>query len=184
MDKDRRKLLKKSSALLSFTLGGKLLLLTPGQAYAKRLPLSIFNKEQADHLTTLAEAIVPGSKRAGISYYLDHHLREDSDKTLLMIRYLGVKPPFINFYLSGLASIQAASMTHYKQPLKLLASEQLNDLIEKMSAGQLDQWQGPPSPFFYFVLRADCVDVTYGTEAGFEHLNLPYSAHITPVEPW
>jgi hypothetical protein len=35
-----------------------------------------------------------------------------------------------------------------------------------------------------FVLRADALDVTYGTPGGFENLGIPYMAHIMPEQPW
>jgi hypothetical protein len=45
-------------------------------------------------------------------------------------------------------------------------------------------WHDPPPPFFYFVSRADAVDVVYGTLEGFRRLRVPYLAHIRPTEPW
>ena len=43
---------------------------------------------------------------------------------------------------------------------------------------------GPPASYMLFVLRADALDVTYGTPEGFEALDTPYMAHIMPEKPW
>ena len=40
------------------------------------------------------------------------------------------------------------------------------------------------SSYVLFVLRADALDVTYGTPEGFEALGIPYMAHIMPETPW
>ena len=45
-------------------------------------------------------------------------------------------------------------------------------------------WEGPPASYMLFVLRADALDVTYGTPEGFEALGIPYVAHIMPETPW
>jgi hypothetical protein len=34
------------------------------------------------------------------------------------------------------------------------------------------------------VLRADAVDVVYGTMEGYEALGIPYMAHIAPDKRW
>ena len=38
--------------------------------------------------------------------------------------------------------------------------------------------------YVLFVLRADALDVTYGTPEGFDALGIPYMAHIMPETPW
>jgi hypothetical protein len=65
-----------------------------------------------------------------------------------------------------------------------LSPEQSAELVRKMSGGSVSGWQGPPAPFFYFVMRSDAVDVTYGTEAGFAALDVPYMPHIAPPSRW
>ena len=43
---------------------------------------------------------------------------------------------------------------------------------------------GPPASYVMFLLRADALDVVYGTQAGFAQLGIPYSAHILPEANW
>ena len=45
-------------------------------------------------------------------------------------------------------------------------------------------WSGPPASYVMFLLRADALDVVYGTQAGFAKLGIPYSAHILPEANW
>jgi hypothetical protein len=33
-------------------------------------------------------------------------------------------------------------------------------------------------------VRADALDVVYGTPEGFDALGIPYMAHIKPEKPW
>ncbi len=61
----------------------------------------------------------------------------------------------------------------------------LPDFITVMMQKNPDGWtNAPPAPLFYFALRSDAIDVTYGTMAGFERLDIPYMAHIEPARPW
>ena len=53
-----------------------------------------------------------------------------------------------------------------------------------MASDNLTEWMGPPASYVLFVLRADALDVTYGTPEGFESLGIPYMAHIMPETPW
>jgi hypothetical protein len=53
-----------------------------------------------------------------------------------------------------------------------------------MAQDKLPDWQGLPASLVYFVLRADALDVRYGTQQGFTDLNIPYMAHIAPVTQW
>ena len=57
-------------------------------------------------------------------------------------------------------------------------------LVEGMASDNLTEWMGPPASYVLFVLRADALDVTYGTPEGFESLGIPYMAHIMPETPW
>ena len=60
----------------------------------------------------------------------------------------------------------------------------MQTLISGMAADALSEWVGPPASYVLFVLRADALDVTYGTPEGFEKLGIPYMAHIMPERPW
>ncbi len=48
----------------------------------------------------------------------------------------------------------------------------------------LTDWMGPPASYAFFVLRADALDVAYGTPEGFATLDIPYAAHIHPEPVW
>ena len=45
-------------------------------------------------------------------------------------------------------------------------------------------WTGRPGALVYAVLRADAVDVVYGTMEGYEALGIPYMPHIPPEKRW
>ena len=53
-----------------------------------------------------------------------------------------------------------------------------------MRQNKLDGWKGPGSPFVYFLMRTDAVDVVYGTMDGYAHLGVPYQPHIAPTQSW
>ena len=57
-------------------------------------------------------------------------------------------------------------------------------LMKDLAAGAAQPWDGAPSPFVHFVLRADAIDVAYGTRSGFARLGIPYMAHIEPERDW
>jgi hypothetical protein len=101
-----------------------------------------------------------------------------------MIKYLGLNPPYTDFYKSGLAGCEAASNKQFSKPLSALAPEEARTLVAGMAKGDLPGWSGPPAPLFFFVLRNDAVDATWGTRAGFEKLAVPYMAHINPPGRW
>ena len=102
----------------------------------------------------------------------------------MMMRYLDVPPPYAAFYAAGLAGLDGLANAEHKQGFARCSAEQQTALVRQISFEQPAAWQGPPSPLFYFTLRSDAVDVYYGTEAGFERLDIPYMAHITPTQPW
>lgn len=161
---------------LAFLLDGKILNLTPAEAKAQNLPLRILTEQDAATLDLLGDAIVPGAAAAGLSRYIDHQLSVDSRDNLLILRYLRVNPPFDDFYISALRAFRQASGGMTKT---------LPDFITVMMRGNPDGWtNAPPAPLFYFALRSDAIDVTYGTMAGFERLDIPYMAHIEPAHPW
>lgn len=103
---------------------------------------------------------------------------------MLMIKYLGINPPFSRFYKSGLAAVEHAARTQFSQSVTMLSPQNIQRLLVGLSKGELPGWSGPPAPLFFFVLRNDAVDVTYGTVAGFQALGVPYMAHILPLSTW
>jgi hypothetical protein len=170
MPRSRRDLLKQG-ALFAFA-GARLL--TPAAARAAGEPYRLFNPDQVRTLELLGEALVPGSKKAGLAHFIDIQLSGPAADSLLMIKYLGVNPPFTPFYASGLAAAAAAAARAADMP----------SLLQALAKDDIRDWNGPPAPLFYFVLRNDAIDVVYGTTEGFESLGVPYMAHIPPPSGW
>lgn len=172
----RRQVLR--AAGIACVVGGSAGLLTPSEAYAKRVPFTVLSPTEVTTVERLAEAIVPGATEAGISHFIDSQLAVPADESLLVLRYL-VPPPFGSFYEAALASSAAAL-----ESIAVDDTDALNALVGAIATDKVQAWQGPPSSFFYFVFRTDAIDVVYGSEAGAELLGMPYRAHILPDSPW
>ena len=162
---------------LGITAIGGLGTLTPRQARAQSLPFAALEQTQARMAEGLGEAMVPGAKVAGIAHYLDWQLSHP-ESSLLMAKYLGVNPESqLEFYTAGL---DAASAT-----LNSVADMTLEQLVDAMATDSVGpHWQGPPAGFFFFLLRADALDVVYGDVSGYESLGLPYAAHLDVPSRW
>ncbi|HEY5719370.1 MAG TPA: hypothetical protein VIW02_03215 [Gammaproteobacteria bacterium] len=180
---DRRSFLRDSGTLLlAFTVGGRVSWLSAAEARAAGVPLRQLTAAEAALVERLGEALLPGSAAAGLAHYLDAQLAAPPAESLLILRYLGSSPPYLGFYRVGLAGAARA--------LGALAAEvaepaaQAERLVEQMGQGDPPGWQGVPAPLFRYVLRADAIDVVYGTPAGFARLGLDYAAHIAPPEGW
>ncbi len=178
-DTSRRAFLQRSLWLSTFLVAGQLVRATPSEAKQLGFTPQVLSAEQVRALEAVADFLVPGATAAGIAPYIDDQLNK-GDKSLLMIKYLGVPlPDQAGFYTSALTAIDqalndASSPTHQK----------INDLIKAMGSDTVNNWQAPPASFVLFVLRSDGLDVTYGTPAGFADLGIPYNAHIEPIELW
>ncbi len=185
MSLDRRQFLERSAlGLVSVAVAGAEVMLTPAEARAEGAGFKVFTADEAVTLEALGETLLPGAAEAGIAHFVDHHLAQPLADSLLMIRYLDVQPPFAPFYQGGLAGLDAAANKAHGKTFAELAANQANAMVAALGGGNPDGWSGPPAPFFYFVTRADAVDVVYGTMAGFEKLGLPYLAHIEPAARW
>jgi Gluconate 2-dehydrogenase subunit 3 len=181
-----RRLVMKGAALgaLAYTVGGAEVLLSPREAYAQDVPLKVLTADERAALEALGETLLPGAKDAGRAHYVDQQLSVPAGEALLVARALGVMPPYANFYRAGLAGLDAASQKTHGTKFAALTQEKKNDFVEQFRQKVPDGWGGPPSPFFYFVSRADAVDVFYGTVEGFERLGVPYMPHIAPLKRW
>jgi len=177
----RRNFIKNTGiGLLTFTVAGCRVPLTPQQAKQSAVEFGVLKPQHVDTLEALGETLVPGSSARGLAHFIDHQLDTDFPNQLLMIKFLGVNPPFKGFYMSGLEGLDKASQSLFGDRFASLDSEQSNTLVAQMSQNNPTDWSGPPAPFFYFVLRNDAIDVTYADETGFESLGIPYMAHIKP----
>lgn len=185
MTATRRRFIRDSGLLLlSFQVGACDREMTPGEARDAGLPLRVLDEHQAATLEALGDVLLPGAANAGIAHFIDHQLAADPPEQLLMLKYLGANPPFTPFYAGGIAGLDAAAETRHQQSFKALSTDDRTALVATIGGANPDGWEGPPAPFFYFVLRADAVDVVYGTRDGIESLGVPYMAHIDPPSRW
>lgn len=192
----RRQFLRQGAALtgallLDFEAGatagaaaGTVTPMTPRAARDLKLPLRTLKSSEADALSVLGETLLPGSVKAGLVHYVDHQLTVPASMSMFMAKYVGVAPPYLDFYRGGLAAIEALAQRRYAKSTASLDATAAHALVSSLSAGNIPDWKGPPAPLLYFVLRSDTVDVSYGTRAGFERVGVPYMAHIEPSAPW
>jgi hypothetical protein len=177
------KALKSSVLCLGFSVGGVTLMLTPAQASEQGIRLRTFKPDQVKVLEALAEALVPGSVKLGITHFVDHQISSDPADCLLIAKYLQAPTPFADFYAAGLKVAEAMAQRAAGKSLAALDAATVEGLIKQMSKpGTVID--GFPIFLFYLCLRSDAVDVVYGTPEGFETLNIPYMQHILPPETW
>jgi len=146
----------------------------------------VLDTAEVTTLESLAEALVPGAREAGIAHFIDRQLVVPPRDSMLMLKYLGVEPDgFPAFYRAGLAAVDSlASADGNGTTWPQLDASRREALLAAMAADRAESWNGPPSSFFLFVVRSDACDVVYGTEQGFTRLGIPYMAHIEPPQPW
>lgn len=183
----RRGFLKASAiGLLAFTVAGCDRQLSPTDARKAGADFKVLSPPEVAILDMLAEVLVPGARDSGLSHFVDAGLAIDPADGFLMIRYLDVPPPWAGFYQSGLAALDAQARAAHAVGFADLPMDKATALVGRIAAAPPDGWpaDAPPSPFFYFAVRGDAVDVVYGTMAGFERLDVPYLAHIEPTADW
>lgn len=182
MELGRRSIVQGAAlSALVFTLDGVAVALSPRQARAADVPITILTSEEKTSLEAFGEVLLPGAREAGIAYYVDHQLGVVPGEALLVARSMNVPPPFVNFYRAGLKALDAAA-----QPggFAAMSAAQQVDFVRAMMKQNPDGWAGPPSPFFYAVVRMDAIDVVYGTVEGFAKLGVPYMPHLLPERSW
>ncbi len=185
MSQSRRTFIRNTGiGLLTFYVSGCEVEMTPQEAREKEVAFGVLSDTEVSTLDALGEILLPGSAAAGLSHFIDHQLGTSAEDQLLMIKYLGVDPPFAPFYQGGIAAMNTLSQSQKNQPFASLSEADQTQLVGQFAQANPDGWQGPPGPFFYFVLRNDAVDVVYGTKEGFESLEMPYMAHIEPPSRW
>ncbi len=187
MTTERRDFLKGGAAgALAFTCGGTTLMLTPRQAHARGIPLTVLNDGEAAILAAFGDTLVPGAAKSGVVNFVDQQLGTSPHDALLLARMLGVEPPYRNFYRGGLAAINELAYAIHDKGFAQLDVDAGEALAGSMLETNPPQWPNgaPPAPFVYTLFRSDAVDVVYGTVEGFAALGVPYMAHILPPEPW
>ncbi len=169
---------KGSVLTLGFSVGGATVMLTPEEARAQQVAFQKLSPAQVKDIEKLGEVILPGATQAGVAHFLDQQLANDPQDAMLLAKYFGAPLPYADFYAAGLKV--AGSMTGGKtiEQLDAAGTKALVAAMAKPGAVV----EGFPIFLFYMCLRSDCVDVVYGTPAGFKLLNVPYMEHILPPE--
>jgi Gluconate 2-dehydrogenase subunit 3 len=182
---ERRVFLRGASmGMLTFTVAGFDVLMTPSEARARAVPFRLLSGDEAETLEALGEALVPGAREAGVAHFIDQQVSVPPSEALLEARIVNVKPPFINFYRAAISGIDKASTARSGKRFAALSVSEQHDFIDQLRQNKIDGWQGPPAGLTYFVLRSDSVDVVYGTMEGYESLGVPYMPHIAPDKRW
>lgn len=146
-------------------------------------PLEVLSKQEARLFDAWCDVLAIGARAARVSRFLDKYLSASFGGSLLMLRYLA-NPPLADFYLRGIAGIEAESNARFSASFVDLNDADKKAVVDAAATFSTQAWQEPVPPFFYFVSRSDAVDVVYGTEDGFRDLQVPYLAHIKPPSPW
>ena len=170
--------------LLSFSLGGASVLLSPRQARAQGADFKLLDATEVSILEAFGEVLVPGARAAGIAHFVDQQMSVDPNDSLFMAKYLNVPPPYADFYRAGLAALNRLSQALFDQAFDVISQQDAISLVRTISSSVPDGWKGPPAPLFYICVRADAVDVAYGSVEGFAKLKIPYMPHILPPENW
>jgi hypothetical protein len=142
------------------------------------------SETRAKVLSAFGELLLPGAAAAGLPQYIDRQLDLPAANQVLMIRYLGVPPPYESFYMSGLDALDGLARARHRRSYAELPTDAAEEIVGALARGDPEPWSGPPASLFYFVVRNDVVDVVYGTQAGFAALSIPYMAHISPPAAW
>jgi len=161
--------------LLTFSLAGAQVLLTPRQARARGADFLILSDTEVAILEVLGNVLVPGAAEAGVAHFIDQQLGAEPNDCLLMARYMNIEPPYAAFYQAGIKAIDELSRQSQEKSLTKLSETEAIEVVRSFATSNfLD----------YFLLRSDAVDVVYGTVEGFEKLKIPYRPHILPPSNW
>ena len=185
VDRSRRVLLKATSAgLLASPVVAAGTLLTPRRAKAQGAAMNVLSPDEVRTLEAFGEAVLPGAAEAGIAHYVDAQLHASADACKLIARYFDLPFPYTGFYAGALAAVDGLSRSGHDTAFAELEVAAARELVRSLNAEVPDGWEGPPAGLVYLVLRADAIDVVYGTMEGYEALGIPYMAHIPPGERW
>jgi len=169
---------------LAFTVGGVEVLMAPRQARARNVPFRLLDAHQGETLEALGETLVPQAREAGIAHYIDQQLSVPPHESLLQARIFNVRPPFADFYRTSLITIDENSRKRFGRDFALLTAADQREFVDLMRQNKIEGWTGRPGSAVYAVLRADAVDVVWGTMEGYEALGVPYMPHIPPEKRW
>lgn len=169
---------------LAFTVGGAEILMAPGEARARNVPFRLLDAHQGETLEALGETLVPQAREAGIAHYIDQQLSVQPHEALLQARIFNIRPPFADFYRTAIITVDESSRRIFGGDFARLSAADQREFVGRMRQNKIEGWTGRPGATVYAVLRADAVDVVYGTMEGYEALGIPYMAHIPPEKRW
>ena len=169
---------------LAFSVAGVEVLMAPGEARARNVPFRLLDAHQGDTLEALGETLVPQAREAGIAHYIDQQISVPAHEALLQARIFNIRPPFADFYRSTIVTIDESSRKLFGREFAQLSAKDQREFVDRMRQNKIEGWTGRPGGAVYAVLRADAVDVVYGTTEGYEALGIPYMPHIPPEKRW
>ena len=105
-------------------------------------------------------------------------------ESLLQARIFNFRPPFADFYRSTIVMIDDAARKSLGKEFAQASAKDQREFVDRMRQNKIEDWKGRPAALAYAVLRADAVDVVYGTMEGYEALGIPYMPHIAPEKRW
>ena len=169
---------------LAFTVGGVEVVMAPGEARARNVPFRLLDAHQGETLEAIGETLVPQAREAGIAHYIDQQISVPAHEALLQARIFNIRPPFADFYRSTIVTIDESSRKLFGREFAQLSASDQHEFVDRMRQNKIEGWTGRPGGAVYAVLRADAVDVVYGTMEGYEALGIPYMPHIPPEKRW
>ena len=169
---------------LAFTVGGVEILMAPGEAKARGVPFRLLDSHQGETLEALGETLVPQARESGIAHFIDQQLSVPPHESLLQARIFNFRPPFAEFYNTAITTVDGASRKMFGKDFARASAAEQHQFVDLMRQNKVEGWTGRPGAQVYAVLRADAVDVVYGTMEGYEALGIPYMPHIPPEKRW
>jgi Gluconate 2-dehydrogenase subunit 3 len=169
---------------LAFTVGGAQIIMSAGEARARGVHFRLLDAHQGETLEALGETLVPQARECGISHFIDQQLSVPANESLLQARIFNFRPPFADFYRAAISSVDGACQKMSGKNFVQLTAQEQHDFVDRMRQNKIEGWTGKPGALAYAVLRADAVDVVYGTMEGYEALGIPYMPHIPPEKRW
>jgi hypothetical protein len=184
-DIDRRGFVKGAAlGTLAFTVGGAQVIMTAGEARARGVPFRLLDAHQGETLEALGETLVPQAREAGIAHFIDQQLSVPPHESLLQARIFNFRPPFADFYRTAIIALDGSSGKMFGRDFAKLEAAEQRQFVNQMRQNKIEGWTEPSGATVYAVLRADAVDVVYGTMEGYEMLGIPYMPHIPPDKRW
>ena len=169
---------------LAFTVGGIEVIMAPGEARARGVPFRLLDAHQGETLEALGETLVPQARESGIAHFIDQQLSVPAHESLLQARIFNFRPPFMEFYRTAIVAVDGGSRKIFGKDFAQLSAADQHEFVASMRQDKVEGWIGKPGALVYAVLRADAVDVVYGTMEGYESLGIPYMPHIPPEKRW